>query len=149
MKSNFVNYKTVVLLVVGGLCLIHLSSCRQSSTTNTKESYDTANINGVTTSIEFVKTHHNFGKIKAGEKLSYTYIFKNIGKNPLLLKNVVASCGCTVPHWDKHPISPGEKGKIEVIFDSSGRKGKQHKSITVTANTVPSVMELTFETEIE
>lgn len=84
--------------------------------------------------INFEKQLHNFGELAAGEKVSYTFTFKNTGDANLIVKDVTASCGCTVPQWDKHPVAPEQTGKIEVIFDSSGRKGDQYKTIKVMSN---------------
>ncbi len=98
--------------------------------------------------IEFNELVHDFGVIIQGEKVSYTYKFKNTGGSDLILSSVKATCGCTVPKYDKEPIPPGGEGEIEVVFDSSGRKGKQHKTIVVLANTQPNKIELSFTTEI-
>ena len=35
------------------------------------------------------------------------------------------------------PVKPGEKATISVTFDSEGRSGRQDKTVTVVANTVP------------
>lgn len=47
---------------------------------------------------------------------------KNIGVNPLLIKDVDASCGCTVPKWTTKPILPNETADItiEVVPDNEG-----------------------------
>lgn len=46
------------------------------------------------------------------------------------------------------PVKPGEEGLIEIVFDSSGRTGMQHKAVTIIANTQPTKIELTFTAEI-
>lgn len=89
------------------------------------------------TTIEFEKTIHDFGTLKSGESVSYTFKFTNTGQKPLLISNAKGSCGCTVPKYPRTPIPPGEKGEIQVTFNSKGKKGKQHKSVTLTANTSP------------
>lgn len=88
--------------------------------------------------IKFEKEIYDFGKVKAGDKVSYSYSFVNTGKSPLIITDAVASCGCTIPKWPKKPINPGEKNAIEVIFDSTGKSGLIDKQITVTANTAPA-----------
>ncbi len=97
---------------------------------------------------EFKEIEHDFGVIIQGEKVSYTYKFKNVGGSDLILSSVRATCGCTIPKYDREPIATGKEGKIEVIFDSSGRNGKQHKTIMVLANTQPNKIELSFTAEI-
>jgi Protein of unknown function (DUF1573) len=90
--------------------------------------------------IKFRDTTFNFGTISQGEIVSFTFYFTNVGKSSLVLQDVHPSCGCTVPKdWPKHPIKPGEEGKIDVTFDSAGKQGKVTKSIRVVANTKPPV----------
>jgi hypothetical protein len=98
--------------------------------------------------IHFDKTVHDFGRVLAGEKISYSFKFRNTGKSDLLITKVSASCGCTVPEWPKTPIAPGEEGYITVTFNTSGRKGLQHKSVTVLANTNPNTTILNIQAEI-
>ena len=92
---------------------------------------------GPTTAMSFAETEFNFGKVKAGEKVQHEYVFKNTGKEPLVISNAKGSCGCTVPEWPKEPIAPGASGKIKVEFDSKGKSGQQTKQVTITANTDP------------
>lgn len=91
---------------------------------------------------------HDFGVIVQGERVSYTYTFKNVGKSNLIISSVSASCGCTVTKYDQKPIAPGEEGKIEIVFDSAGRSGMQNKTVTVVANTQPNRVELHFTAEV-
>ena len=92
---------------------------------------------GPTTAIQFNESEFNFGKVKAGEKVQHEYVFKNTGKEPLIISNAKGSCGCTVPEWPKEPIPVGGEGKIKVEFDSKGKSGNQTKQVTITANTDP------------
>ena len=67
---------------------------------------------GPITSIEFLAgDRHNFGKIKAGAKARHVFKFKNTGKEPLIIADAKASCGCTTPEWPKEPIKPGPRVK--------------------------------------
>ncbi len=94
---------------------------------------------------EFTSTDHDFGTIKEGEKVSYTYSFKNTGEAPLIIQNAQPSCGCTVPEWSKEPIPVGGTGFVKAEFDSNGKPNIQNKTITVTANTWPKVTTLRFK----
>jgi len=94
---------------------------------------------------EFATTDHDFGTIKEGDKVSYTYSFKNTGEAPLIIQNAQPSCGCTVPEWSKEPIPVGGTGFIKAEFDSNGKPNIQNKTITVTANTWPKVTTLRFK----
>jgi hypothetical protein len=85
--------------------------------------------------IQFPETSHEFGTIDEGTRASYEFEFSNTGDSILLLTDVRASCGCTVPTWPHQPIKPGEKAKISVVYNSAGHGGENfHKSITVTTN---------------
>ena len=48
--------------------------------------------------------------------------------------NTESDCGCVLVHFSKDPVKPGEKGKIEVEFDSSGLFGRQLKTIEIQLN---------------
>ena len=64
-----------------------------------------------------------------------TFTFTNVGKAPLVINQVVASCGCTIPRYDKRPIAPGQKGSIDVTYNGTGKfPGHFKKSITVRTN---------------
>ncbi len=85
--------------------------------------------------IQFNKDLHDFGTIKAGEKVDYTFSFTNTGNADLLVSNAQASCGCTASDYTKQPIKPGKKGMLKVSFDSAGKPGLQQKTVTLTTNT--------------
>lgn len=93
----------------------------------------------------FAATDHDFGTIKEGDKVSYTYKFTNTGEAPLIIQNAQPSCGCTVPDWTKEPIPVGGSGFVKAEFDSNGKPNIQNKTITVTANTWPKVTTLRFK----
>ena len=75
----------------------------------------------------------NYGKIISGSDGVRVFEFTNIGKSPLIISRVQASCGCTVPKKPDQPIMPGEKGKIEVSYDTK-RLGGFSKAITIFSN---------------
>ena len=93
--------------------------------------------------IVFDDESHNFGTIKEGIIAIYTFRFTNTGDQPLVLKDVRPSCGCTTPDWSKEPVQPGKTGQIIVKFNSAGRPGKFNKSITVTSN-IPDATKILF-----
>lgn len=86
--------------------------------------------------IKFDKTTHNFGDVVQGDKVSHTFTFTNDGNQPLVISNVLATCGCTIPEWSKDPIAPNQSGEIVVVFDSKGRSGRQNKVVTIISNAV-------------
>lgn len=80
-------------------------------------------------------TTHDFGTIREGEVVEFSFPFRNTGKAPLLITSASASCGCTVPDYPREPMEPGKEGSIKVSFNSKGKPGHQEKTVTVSSNT--------------
>ncbi|MBK6379448.1 MAG: DUF1573 domain-containing protein [Chitinophagaceae bacterium] len=89
------------------------------------------------TTVQIIDSAYNFKTVTDGEKVMYSYRFKNIGTKPLVIVEATASCGCTVPQKPEKPILPGETGFIKIVFDSKGRVGEAHKTISVISNAKP------------
>jgi hypothetical protein len=85
---------------------------------------------------------HNFGSLKAGEIVSFTFIFRNEGTKTLLITEVDSGCGCTEVNIPNKSIEAGQEGRIEVIYDSAGEVGKQLKTITITSNAEKAKIQL-------
>lgn len=90
------------------------------------------------------ETLYNFGTIKQGEVVNYTFKFTNVGTEDLRIQSTSASCGCTVPQHTKEAVPPGGTGEIVVRFDSKGKNGQQNPVITVVANTNPAQTRLSL-----
>jgi len=98
--------------------------------------------------IAFESQTHDFGIIIEGEKVPWTFKFKNTGGSDLIIADVSTTCGCTIPKWSRKPIKPGDEGKIDVVFNSSNRAGSNNKSITVMTNSQPNTVELKIIAEV-
>jgi len=125
-----------LFLAVMAASMLMVACNNQSGTTASTEGTTAATGDGPI--MKFEKETHDFGKIKAGDKITYEYKFTNTGKSPLIISDAKASCGCTTPVWPHTPIKPGESGGIKVTFDSAQKMGLQDKQIVVTANTNPA-----------
>jgi len=81
--------------------------------------------------VKFTNKVHDFGDILLtdGEK-ECSFEFKNISKKPVVVHNVVSSCGCTVPKWTKEPVMPGKTGSIRVVFKNDQGPFPFKKSVT-------------------
>jgi hypothetical protein len=107
---------------------------------------DTANF----TTIQWIDSVKDFGKIEEGQKLEVSFRFKNTGDKPLIIERVQPSCGCTVAEQSKDPIAPGAEGQIKASFNSEGRAGINHKTLFVYANTKGSPSHsVQFQVEVE
>ena len=85
--------------------------------------------------IEFANVVFDYGQIEQGANGDSHFIFRNVGSEPLILMNVSASCGCTVPNWPREPIMPGQESKIIVRYDTH-RIGHIGRAVTVFSNSV-------------
>lgn len=101
------------------------------------------------TTVEIIDAAYNFGNVTEGEKVEFNYRFKNTGTKPLVVTSATASCGCTVPQKPEKPVLPGETGFIKIVFDSKGRVGAAHKTITVISNAHPAFPELLLTGEVK
>jgi hypothetical protein len=89
-----------------------------------------------TTTVQFEETEFKFGTISQGDKVEHIFKLKNTGTKPLIIANAWGSCGCTVPEYPRDPIAPGAESQVKVTFNSAGKKGEQHKSVTMQMNTI-------------
>jgi hypothetical protein len=135
---------TVVTLSLFTIAMIEISGLSRTAIYNKfeKPEYPTAAENSVSkqvildstvaamppTTFEFEETKFDFGTIKDGDIVKHTYVYKNTGTNPMAISNVVVSCGCTAPSYDKAPVMPGQKGSITLEFNSSGKGGDKQVS---------------------
>lgn len=106
------------------------------------------NNNNPSPAIKFDVEEHDFGKIIAGEKVTFNFKFKNTGNADLLLIKVSASCGCTAPSYPTTPIAPGKEGVVSVSFNSENRSGFQNKTVTVLTNTIPNSTQLRIKAKV-
>ena len=97
--------------------------------------------------IKFDKLTHDFGTFsEKNPVVSYTFTYTNVGEQPLVINQAVASCGCTVPEYTKTHIQPGEKGEIKVTYNGTGKfPGHFKKSITVRTNGAVEMTRLYIE----
>lgn len=150
--------KLIKKIILLSLCILLFTvSCKQDNKNNGQISTEVVN-NPVSADgssdldklpkFEFANKTHDFGVIIEGEKVSYTFKYKNTGKSDLIISSAKGSCGCTVPKYNKEPLPAGKEGFVEVIFDSSGKNGMQSKTITLMANTQPNSEILTITGEV-
>lgn len=98
--------------------------------------------------IAFVEEEHDFGRVTEGEKVGWYFKYKNEGNADLIIKRASASCGCTVPEFDRKPLAPGEESSLKVIYDSSGRSGLEVKTVTIESNAENRIVKLKLKAEV-
>ena len=144
--------KTILVLCVAGIfaaCGTNDTKSSDSVTLSAEDkskAADSANF----TAIQWIdSTVQDLGKVKEGALVEVSYRFKNTGSKSLVIEDVVAGCGCTVPEKPEKAFAPGEEGVIRAKFDSNGRLGTNEKSVTVTSNTKPEKTQvLHFKVEV-
>lgn len=80
--------------------------------------------------VNWEKESHNFGEIPKNKPVSVEFTFTNTGDEPLLIADVIPSCGCTASDYTKEPIAPGKSSDIKVTYNAAS-VGSFSKSITV------------------
>ncbi|MBR2101137.1 MAG: DUF1573 domain-containing protein [Prevotella sp.] len=104
-------------------------------------------------SIEFEKTTLDFGTVSPSQEVvNGTFVFTNVGKSPLVVNQVLPTCGCTVATFTREPVAPGQKGKIEVTYNTrkGGSPGEKFKKIiNVRTNGVPELTRLVICGKLE
>ena len=66
---------------------------------------------------DFGTIHENNGPV------SHTFTGTNRSDRPLVILDVVTTCGCTVPEFSKQPILPGAETQVTVTYDPTNRPG--------------------------
>jgi hypothetical protein len=86
---------------------------------------------------------YDFGEIFRGEKVTYSFRFRNAGDEILQISNVRSSCGCTAAMLSSSRIAPGDTGELQATFDSTQFSGAVTKTISLDSND-PQQPELNF-----
>ncbi|HPS45604.1 MAG TPA: DUF1573 domain-containing protein [Bacteroidales bacterium] len=87
-----------------------------------------------TAEITFEKLSHDYGTVTMDASGLTDFKFKNTGTEPLILSNVITTCGCTVPEWPKEPILPGKTGVIKINYTRMKTPGVINKQVKVISN---------------
>ena len=130
--------RLLFIILITFTVLTQFTSCSNKS--DTRGENEVASNEGVTegsnsvAKIDFLNDFYDFGTIKHGEVLSYSFTFENTGTAPLIVFSVVAGCGCTQTKVSSDLLKPNEKATVEVVFDSKGWYGSQFKSVTLITN---------------
>lgn len=140
MKNSI--YIFIAMLAFGA---VMISSCGRNSSGAVKNMPSDTTGTAVMT---FQSPEHNFGKIGSGEKVGCIFTFRNTGDADLVITTATASCGCTVPKFDRKPVPPDGTGTIEVIFDTSGREGLQTKTVVIQSNAENNLVILRIIAEV-
>jgi len=84
--------------------------------------------------LKFVEDTYDFGRIKQNDIVQHTFEFYNAGGDTLKIFDISASCGCSVGTLKKKEYAAGERGYLDVRFDSHGKFGNQVQRIYLRTN---------------
>lgn len=82
----------------------------------------------------FDSMQRNMGSIMWNRAHNATFVVTNTGKEPLIIKNVETSCGCTDATWTKEPIAVGKTGTVSAVYNAE-MLGHFNKQLAVYTNT--------------
>lgn len=98
--------------------------------------------------LAFDSEAHDFGRLSAGETISYSFHFRNTGNADLIISSCSATCGCTVADYPTGRIAPGGEGYVTVTFKSAGKAGQQFQEVTVVSNAEPARQKLRITAQV-
>ncbi len=91
----------------------------------------------------------DLGILAAGEVAEVQYVLTNTGRSPLVVTQVMPSCGCTVAKdWDQGTLGPGNSRTLTLTFDAGDRIGDVAEYATVVTNAFPSSSTLHFTARV-
>ena len=95
---------------------------------------------------KFPVENHDFGVVKQGIPVTYSFEIKNISDKPLVVENSWASCGCTTPEKIVDPIMPGQTAMLKVQYNAAN-VGPINKDVYVqfAGVTGPKTIKITGE----
>ncbi len=133
--------KLLIAIVLLSLTTIVSAQSQQKNGKNVEQKKETS-------SFAFDSLVIDYGVITKGALGEVVFRFKNIGKDPIILTDVNAQCGCTLPEWTKEPVLPKKIGEIKVKYDTN-RVGYFNKTISVKSNKNPDTpVVLTIKGEV-
>ena len=68
--------------------------------------------------IVFDTLTYDFGLLEKGCDATCSFPFMNRDEVPVIITNVISSCGCTVQEWPREPVIPGGSGTIKVKYNT-------------------------------
>ena len=80
--------------------------------------------------VTWEKPFIELGAIKKGEKRTFLYDFTNTTAGDVQVE-IIDACDCTKVEFPRGAIKPGEKGRFDVVFDSTEKEGPETIEITI------------------
>ena len=100
------------------------------------------------TTVEAEQNEIEIKNLQVGKTSEAVFRLKNTGNVPLAIIMVESSCGCTVPEWEKQPVTVGQITEIKVKITPEEQKYFR-KSIIVHCNTESGRIDLYIKGSVD
>jgi hypothetical protein len=77
---------------------------------------------------------YDLGNVTEGKKVDLHVRLKNSGAKVLNIEKIKSSCGCTATMLSKKELKPGESTNLKIELDTTGRKGRLSRTVTIHSN---------------
>jgi hypothetical protein len=124
---------STLLLFIGSVSFVGAQDHNEANHKHSDAAKETKSKKAKKGPITFKATTIEYVNIPYGADTTFTFTFKNTGKEPIIVSNVQTSCGCTKAKSPEAPVPPKKSADIAVKFDTK-RVGFHTKTITVTTN---------------
>ncbi|MFN0037001.1 MAG: DUF1573 domain-containing protein [Saprospiraceae bacterium] len=90
------------------------------------------------TTVRWATDTIQLGQLSEGEAVIDSFLVTNTGAKPYIIKEVKATCDCTILRHPTYPLMPGETASVRVEFDTRGKIGQTTPGIVLYDNTRPN-----------
>ncbi len=95
--------------------------------------------------LKFKNKKQNFGFVKKGEVVKITFIFYNVGNEPLTIYDAAAECTCTTVVKPEYSVLPNMCDSITILFDTKSVYDRQDRFIEIRSNSTKKIQNIRFK----
>lgn len=103
----------------------------------------------VTTVLNAVEQVIDAGELPLGTQIKETFTIVNNGDKPITIESFRIPCDCITANTDIETLQPGERGEVDVLFDTYGYKGHEVKSVYIKYSGAKEELRLVITTELK
>lgn len=147
MKPSQIIISVLVVLVVLSITIGITTMVENDKTTELRPNHDhpleLAAEGGPMPKAVIDETKYEFGSMGVGKKRSHTFVVKNEGDGPLVLKKGSSTCKCTVALLEDSELQPGDSVEIELEWEPTVADKEFVQSATIHTND-PAMKEISL-----
>jgi hypothetical protein len=80
-----------------------------------------------------VESEHDFGVLSQGDEVAFEFLLTNRFEEPVTIRNVIKSCGCTDVELSREALQTGEQLKLKAQWRVGASRGHSGVVLTVIA----------------